>query len=179
LTPWQILWGKFVAGLRVSSVLTMFLLWPLALACLLVAWYWNNLFAAAAYLGIVLVTCLTTAMLALFCSVVARKTSSSLMMTYSAIMILFCAPLASSYFATNFFAKSEATRYVRQAGIISPLATVFQVPLNLEDATQEEQLAYRGSWPLVGQFVVVSIIFNIVLMGLMNWLFQSRWWVAR
>ncbi|MFP6674168.1 MAG: ABC transporter permease, partial [Pirellulaceae bacterium] len=81
LTPWQILWGKFVAGLRVSSVLTMFLLWPLALACALVAWYWNNLYAAAAYFGIVLLTCLTTAMLALFCSVVARKTSTSLMMT--------------------------------------------------------------------------------------------------
>jgi ABC-type transport system involved in multi-copper enzyme maturation permease subunit len=179
LTPWQILWGKFVAGLRVSSVLTMFLLWPLALACALVAWYWNNLYAAAAYFGIVLLTCLTTAMLALFCSVVARKTSTSLMMTYGAITILFCAPLASSYFANTFFADSQATEQVRQFGVISPLATVFQVPLFLQDATEDEQLVYRGSWPLVGQYAAVSLVFNMVLMGLMNWLFQTRWRIAR
>ena len=33
ITPWQILGGKLLAGLRVSSVLTMFLLWPVLLAC--------------------------------------------------------------------------------------------------------------------------------------------------
>ncbi len=31
ITPQQILWGKLISGLRVSSVLTMFLLWPLLL----------------------------------------------------------------------------------------------------------------------------------------------------
>jgi hypothetical protein len=37
ITPWQILWGKLIAGLRVSSVLTMFLLWPVLLACVMVS----------------------------------------------------------------------------------------------------------------------------------------------
>src|SRR5438874_808670 len=31
ITPWQILWGKLIAGLRVSSVLTLFLMWPVLL----------------------------------------------------------------------------------------------------------------------------------------------------
>src|SRR5690606_4273202 len=35
ITPWQMLWGKLLSGLRVSSVLTSFLMWPVLLACLM------------------------------------------------------------------------------------------------------------------------------------------------
>jgi hypothetical protein len=45
----------------------------------MVSFYWSNLFRVLAYLAIVLVVCLTTAVIALFCSVVFRKTSISLM----------------------------------------------------------------------------------------------------
>lgn len=103
ITPWQILWGKLVAGLRVSSVLTMFLLWPVLLACVMVNSYWTNLPAVGAYLLIVLTTCLTTAMIALFCSVIFKKTSISLMTTYFVIIVLFCVPLAAGFFAQTFF----------------------------------------------------------------------------
>jgi hypothetical protein len=103
ITPWQILWGKLVAGLRVSSVLTSFLLWPVLLACVMVSSYWTNLGAVAAYLAIVLVTCANTAMLALFCSVLFRKTSISLLTTYAVIIALFCAPLAVIFFTDSFF----------------------------------------------------------------------------
>ena len=95
ITPWQILSGKLWAGLRVSSVLTLFLLWPLLLACVMVSSYWNNLLSVGAYTLIVLLTCLNTALLALFCSVVFRKTSTSLMTTYLLIILLYCAPLAT------------------------------------------------------------------------------------
>ena len=179
ISPWQILWGKFIAGLRVSSVLTMFLLWPLALACALVAWYWSNLAAAGAYLGVVLLTCLTTAMLALLCSVLSRRTAISLMMTYSVILALFCTPVAASYFANTFFRDTEAAAQVERFAVISPLATVFQVPLELEAGTDEERIAYAGSWHLVRQYAIVTVVFNIVMMGLMMWLFQTRWRVAR
>ncbi len=73
ITPFQILSGKLIAGLRVSTVLTMFLLWPVLLACLMVASYWTNLHCVAGYLSIVLLTCLTTATVALFCSVLFRR----------------------------------------------------------------------------------------------------------
>src|SRR4029077_3733071 len=94
ITPWQILWGKLIAGLRVSSVLTLFLVWPVLLACVMVNSYWTNLLSVVAYLVIVLITCLTTAMLALFCSVLFKKTPQALMATYLVIILLFCAPLA-------------------------------------------------------------------------------------
>ena len=42
ISPWQILWGKLISGLRVSSVLTSFLLWPLLLACVMVPYYWTQ-----------------------------------------------------------------------------------------------------------------------------------------
>jgi ABC-type transport system involved in multi-copper enzyme maturation permease subunit len=179
ISPWQILWGKFVAGLRVSSVLTMFLLWPLALACVLVAWYWSNLAAAGTYLGIVLSTCLTTAMIGLFCSVTSTKTASSLMKTYSIIIVLFCTPLAASYFAETFFSNSRAADRVTQYSVVSPLAAVFQVPLQLEGDSVEQQARYAGNWRIVQQYAVVSLAINLVLMLLMIWLFRTRWRVAR
>jgi len=113
----------------VSSVLTTFLLWPLLLACLMVDRYWTNIPAVGGYLGIVLVTCLTTAVIALFCSVLFRKTSISLMTAYLVIIVLFCAPLAARYFAEEFFLTSEATPYVVQAGLTSPFAATFAIPL--------------------------------------------------
>jgi hypothetical protein len=115
ITPWQILWGKLLAGLRVSSVLTGFLLWPILLASVMVSSYWTNLPAIAGYLGIVLLSCITTAMLALFTSVIFRKTSVSLMTAYLLILLLFCAPLAARFFAERFFPAHEATKY-RQPG---------------------------------------------------------------
>ena len=36
ISPWKILWGKLISGLRVSSVLTLFLTWPLLIAVALV-----------------------------------------------------------------------------------------------------------------------------------------------
>ncbi len=115
ITPWQILWGKLIAGLRVSSVLTTFLLWPLLLACLMVSSYWTNIPAVGGYLGIVLVTCLTTAVVALFCSVLFHKTSVSLMTAYLVIIVLFCAPLAARFFAEGFFPRPPGDA-VRSAG---------------------------------------------------------------
>ncbi len=43
VTPWQMLWGKLLSGLRVSSVLTSFLLWPVLLACVMPLLFWSNL----------------------------------------------------------------------------------------------------------------------------------------
>ncbi len=105
ITPWQILWGKLIAGLRISSVLTFFLVWPVLLAAVMVQAYWTNLLSVGAYLLIILLTCLTTAMLALFCSVMFHKSAVSMMTTYALISALFFAPLAVNFFARSFFAK--------------------------------------------------------------------------
>ncbi|MEK6247689.1 MAG: ABC transporter permease subunit, partial [Planctomycetales bacterium] len=105
VSPWQILWGKLLSGLRVSTVLTLFLVWPVALACLMVSYYWSNLMIMAAYVAVILLACLTTASVALFCSVVFRKTSVSLMSAYMIILVMFTLPPAVRYFVDTFMVQ--------------------------------------------------------------------------
>jgi ABC-type transport system involved in multi-copper enzyme maturation permease subunit len=178
ITPWEILWGKLVAGLRVSSVLTGFLLWPVLLACLMVQAYWSNLHGVAAYLSIVLMTCLTTAVLALFCSVIFRKTSISLMTAYLVIIVLFCLPLAINFFAIEFFPSHPSTEYIEWLGATSPFAASFAVPLDMElidiDPTEE----VPGNWLLLGAYFAFSALLNGILLLLMMWLFNVRWRVS-
>jgi len=104
LSPWQILWGKLVSGLRISSVLTSFLVWPLLLAWVLPPWtYRYDTLSFVGYVIIIALTSLTTTMIAIFCSVIFRKTSVAMMTTYLVIMGLFAVPLAVQFFAETFF----------------------------------------------------------------------------
>jgi len=186
ITPWQILWGKLVAGLRVSSVLTLFLVWPLLLACVMVSVYWSNLLSVAAYLAIVLITCLTTAMIALFCSVLFKKTPQSLMTTYLVIIVLFCAPLAVRYFAETFFPTHESVKIINAAGFTSPFAAAQAVPLDTGTTpvnsnvprSQTAPLAQLGDWPLFMSYVGFSLGLDGFLLLTMMWLFNTRWRVA-
>jgi ABC-type transport system involved in multi-copper enzyme maturation permease subunit len=179
ITPWQILWGKLIAGLRVSSVLTMFLLWPVLLACVMVSSYWTNLPSVAAYVAIVLMTCLTTAMLALFCSVIFQKTAHSLMITYLLIIVLFCLPLAAAFFGDTFFPTHPATEVIKMVGVTSPFAAAFHVPLDVEVTIRnepQENIVY--GWLMFAAYVVVNLGLNAVLLASMMWLFNVRWRVA-
>jgi ABC-type transport system involved in multi-copper enzyme maturation permease subunit len=183
ITPWQILWGKLIAGLRVSSVLTLFLVWPVLLACVMVSLYWTNLLAVIAYLSIVLITCLTTAMLALFCSVLFKKTANAMMTTYLVIIVLFAAPLAVNYFAQTFFPEHEAATYIADAAFTSPFAAAQAVPLDMglttDNRTAAEVAAEAlGNWPLYFAYVGFSLGLNAALLLVMIWLFNTRWRVA-
>lgn len=178
LTPWQILWGKLVAGLRVSSVLTSFLLWPVLLACIMVQSYWSNLLSVLAYVLIVLISCVTTAVTALFCSVLFRKTSTSLMSSYLVIIVLFALPLAVAFFATEFFPSHAATQYIEWAGVSSPFAAAFAVPLAIDMVGPGATDAVVGNWLLVAAFFAFTIVWNASLVALMIWLFNIRWRVT-
>ena len=194
ITPWQILWGKLVAGLRVSSVLTLFLVWPVLLACVMVSVYWTNLLSVIAYLMIVVITCLTTAMIALFCSVLFKKTAHAMMTTYLVIILLFCAPLAVKYFADTFFpydplkpAENVTTLYIANAGFTSPFVAAQAVPLdpgtasttsNQPGSPGASQLSITGNWPLLFAFFGFTFVMNGLLLITMMWLFNTRWRVA-
>jgi len=102
ISPWQILWGKLFSGLRVSTVLTMFLVWPVLLACVMNPYYWGNFLSMLAFVLIVSLACVTTATVALFASVLFRKTSVALMSAYLAILILFALPPAINVFVQQF-----------------------------------------------------------------------------
>jgi ABC-type transport system involved in multi-copper enzyme maturation permease subunit len=175
ITPQQILWGKLISGLRVSSVLTMFLLWPLLLACLMVSDYWRNLLTLGGYVLLVLLTCLTTATLALFCSTLFRKTSVSLMTSYLLVVVLFAAPLAMSSFAETFFPNAPASRFVEQTTFVSPVAAAFALPLILDRPEVDNR---DGRPEIFFSYVVFYGLLDLVLLSTMSWLFNTRWRVA-
>jgi hypothetical protein len=158
--------------------LTTFLLWPVLLACLMVSSYWTNLAAVFGYISIVLTTCLTTAVLALFCSVVFRKTSVSLMTSYLVIIVLFCVPLAARFFAEGFFPDHEATPYVIHAGLTSPFAATFAIPLDVDISLNDANPSTLGNLPLLMNYGLFSVLANVGLLSTMIWLFNTRWRVS-
>ncbi len=181
ISPWEILWGKLLAGLRVSSMLTLFLLVPVGLAWVLVSPYWSNSLSVLAFLSIILITCLTTAMIGLFCSVCFRKSSVSLIATYLVIITLFCAPVAISLFAETFYAGDPVVEQVKYLGVVSPFSAAFSIPLNVE-LTGADPAAPNApppaTWLFYGIFMLSMTTFNGLLLAGMTWLFNVRWRVA-
>ncbi|MEQ8846148.1 ABC transporter permease subunit [Botrimarina sp.] len=179
ITPWQILWGKLLAGLRVSTVLTSFLMWPVLLACLMPL-YWTesawNLVTMAGYFLIVALSCVTTSLTGLLCSTLYSKTSTSLMATYLAIITLYLAPLAARYFADTFYQGTAAAGLVTAAGAVSPFIAAFALPLDIESSGSAGQVA--GQPVLFFAHCVWAVAYNLALLGLLVWLFKARWRVA-
>ncbi len=188
ITPWQLLWGKLLSGLRVSSVLSSFLLWPVFLALIMVSDYWYNLPTVVAF---VIIFCLTTANLALFCSTVFRKSSSSLMATYVVILALYLGPLAASFFGNTYFPKTRGTQIVNVMTVTSPFMAAFQVPIYMDDLDTSRikwKRATQGqpsflTYPLkdlrhFAGYVTFTLLLNGFLFGMMVWMFNSRWRVS-
>lgn len=183
ISSWQMLWGKLLSGLRVSSVLTGFLLWPVLLACLMPLDYWRNLPTMAGYLLIIGLGCLTTAMTALFCSTILSKTSTSLITSYAIIIGLFGAPVAADFFAQTFFAGTPAASVVNKASAVSPFAATFALPLKIESrgegansAAAKAQAA--GDLPVFLTHITWALLYNTLLLAIVVWLFHARWRVA-
>ncbi|MGB6043027.1 MAG: ABC transporter permease subunit [Pirellulales bacterium] len=143
ISPWQILWGKLVAGLRVSTVLTMFLVWPLALACAFVPDYWRNIPTMLAYLIIVVLSCVTTSSVALLFSVIFRKTSVSMMVAYLVIMGMFVLPPAVKYFVDFIVTNRElgAQQVVAQQ---AEAATIRDGSEPTDSSRRNEELVQRA-----------------------------------
>jgi ABC-type transport system involved in multi-copper enzyme maturation permease subunit len=178
ISPWQILWGKWIAGLRVSSVLTSFLLWPLILAAVLHSSYWSNLLAVLAFLLIILFSCVSNSLIALFCSVIFRKTSLSLMGTYTILLVVYACPLALTALLSILEFPASTIETVRWLGIASPFTAAFAVPLNAEMTIEATNAARAGNLGLLlGHFAFTTLLIAI-LMGSMLKLFQWRWRVS-
>lgn len=174
LSPGQILSAKLFTGLRVSTVLTGFLLWPVLMAVVMVTYFWTNLLPLLGYLAIILITCMTTANIALFCSVLFHKTSISLMTTYLVIVALFTTPLAVRFFADTFFPQSGAGAWVEAFSFTSPFAATFGLPIDL----QMRDIKAIPNWHLFASFTTFYLLGNAALLAVMTWLFNIRWRVA-
>jgi ABC-type transport system involved in multi-copper enzyme maturation permease subunit len=182
VTPWQMLWGKLLSGLRVSSVLTVFLLWPVLLACLMPLGFLSHLPTIFGYLLIVALCCVTTAMTALFCSTVFHKSATSLICTYLVIVVMFVGPLAARFFADTFFQGRAGAAAVEKLGVMSPFAATFALPLEMEGGDSNGSAAYvrvaDANLPLFFGHLLWSLTYNGVLLLAMTHLFQVRWRVA-
>ncbi|MFZ5828991.1 MAG: ABC transporter permease subunit [Planctomycetota bacterium] len=176
LSPWQILFGKLVASLRVSCVLTSFLTWPLLLAWLLPPFtYWGDTLSLILYGGIIALMAVTTTTMALFCSVLFQKTSVSMMSAYLVMMLLFALPLALLALAQMFFPDDPITGVIRSLTFTSPFAAAFSLPLGLGST---DRVPIEGHWPVVIGFFA---FYSVLLMGMLStmlWLFNVRWRVA-
>jgi ABC-type transport system involved in multi-copper enzyme maturation permease subunit len=170
ITPWQMLWGKLLSGLRVSSVLTSFLMWPVFLACIMPLDYWNNLPTMAGYFLIFGLTCVTTSMTALFCSTLFRKSATSLMATYVIIVALFLTPMAAEAFVRTFARGTAAASIVEGVQVTSPFAAAFNLPLTAAEKTLEgvNVRVFLG-------FVGFSVLYNVALLLVVMQLFRMRW----
>jgi ABC-type transport system involved in multi-copper enzyme maturation permease subunit len=181
VTPWQMLWGKLFSGLRVSSVLTSFLLWPVLLACMMPLPFWHHLPTMASYVLVVGLACVITAVTALFCSTVFQKTSTSLISTYMIIVVMFMGPVAVKFFAETFYKGTTQAAVAEKVGMISPFSAVFSLPLNIAEddaraiaATPVDNSDLRVFFGFVGW----AILYSTVLILIMMRLFQVRWRVA-
>ncbi|TWT99219.1 ABC-2 family transporter protein [Botrimarina colliarenosi] len=186
ITPWQILWGKLLAGLRVSTVLTGFLMWPVLLACVMpLYWIQNplNLLTLGGYFVIFALACVTTSLTGLVCSTLFSKTSTALVASYLVIITLFLAPLAGKYFADTFYRGTPAAEAVTAATAVSPFAAAFALPLDYDrekgfDDPSGEAAQAAGEPVLFFAHVAWSLLYNAALFGLLLWLFKARWRVA-
>ncbi len=174
ITPWQMLWGKLLSGLRVSSVLTSFLMWPVILACVMPLDYWFNLPTMGGYFLVFACTCLTTAMTALFCSTLFHRSATSLMATYLIIMTLFLGPVAADRFVDYFVPTSPAAELVGWTEMFSPFAAVFNLPLSVSDQPNAAPVDVRVFWG----YLAFVVLYNGALLLSTMWLFQVRWRVS-
>lgn len=179
LRPGAILWGKLFSGLRVSSVLTMFLMWPVLLACLLVPDYYTNLPTFAGMLAVVVVTCVVSSVVSLFCSVGFQKSYVSLTAAYLALGCLYLLPPAADYFARTYLSDTAAASVAHASAAASPVSAVFAFPLTFQDLnapnTSPSKIVRPADWPLVAGYFAAQAGLVLLLLALIVRTFRNRY----
>lgn len=119
------------------------------------------------------------------------------MCTYLVIIALFCGTLAFDYFAQLAFTpptntsiveysseenqeaekplSSTVVEFAEKLTLVSPFSALWDVPLevDLDGATDNP-----GNWQRFGIYMGLTIGANVLLFGMMVWLFRTRWRVA-
>ncbi len=176
LRPWQILWGKLLAGFRVSYVLTMFLMWPMVLAFVLaMPMYGSNWLAVITFFAIVFTAAAFNSVSALFCSALCRKTSVAMLVSYSVLIVLYFLPVAAWYVATSVADTSSAPGFLEQIGIASPLMTSFWVPLDSNILEGQDPDVASGNWGLVVAYFTFTLLAIAVMFSLVAAFLRNRW----
>ncbi len=178
LQPWQIIWGKFLAGFRVSYVLTMFLMWPLVLAFVLgMQVYGSNWLSVVVFFLIVFVAAVFNSVSALLCSSLCRKTSVAMLISYSILIVLYFLPVSAWYIGNNVTDSPQVLAVLQKIGIPSPLMTSFWVPLDgnvIRDATVTAR-GNDGDWGHVVAYFLVTTGLVVAALGIIALVLRTRW----
>jgi ABC-type transport system involved in multi-copper enzyme maturation permease subunit len=183
ISSWQIMWGKLLAGYRVSFVLTAFLMFPLLLSFLNPELF-RNWRAMLIFLAICVMSSVFNAVLALFLSTLLRKTSTAMMMSYVVLLVLYCLPIAIYFLFWSFTPESigdegqlamQRVEELRYLGIASPLMAADSTPMTEVSSGTGTAEAKKGALPLVGGYFIVTIVMTSILLLINTWLFRERW----
>jgi hypothetical protein len=131
------------------------------------------------FFAIILATCFLTSTLGLFCSVLCRKTSAAMILTYVVMLGLFFGPIAVGQFLQPFTTMSEAE--ISQYTVTSPFSATFSVPLHFRDVSAPGRAATTPAavgLPVHWIFLGFAVVLSIVLLMLMDILFRLRWRAA-
>ncbi|MCY3008831.1 MAG: ABC transporter permease subunit [Planctomycetota bacterium] len=176
ISSWQILWGKLLAGYRVSAVLTAFLMFPMVLALLPLTPLSENWPSMLAYFLICFVASVFNTILAMFLSTVVRKTSTAMMLSYVVLLGLYCLPVAIYFLVWSFAPADQDLKSLKFIGVTSPLMAVDNAPLTaMAIGTSESPTAKVGSWVFIGIYVGITTIASGILLAINVLLFQARW----
>ena len=185
LTPWQIYTGKLFASLRVSSVLTAFLMPPMILAFCFVMY--KSFLTLIAYILIIALTCLLTSALAFFVSSLVEKTTTSLFISYLLIGTLFFGVPALDFLGSTFFPDTALAKVFDSLSIASPFSTTFNFPLYVPGPggdifwpQADSNTASLLGYPLANLkhffcFALFSVIAIVVMVGLTLFRLTQRW----
>lgn len=168
LSPWQILWGKALAGYRVSFVLTMFVTFPVALAFVLNGELPRHWPSVLVYVLIAVMATVFNAVLAMFCSTMFRKTSTAMMISYLVLLIVYFLPLAIRYLVDSFSTGASRGAAVAWLGVASPFSAIQSIPWSRDMTAIETYGPFWQDWGfslayfaatllLIGGFLVVMI----------------------
>ncbi len=188
LQPWQILWGKLLAGFRVSYVLTMFLMWPMVLAFVLAfQMYLSNWLSVVAFFGIVFVSAVFNSVSALLCSAICKKTSVAMLLSYSILIVVYFLPVAAWYIASNVSnpdTLKQTLDWLKLLGTASPLMASFWVPLdsNILDTQAGVSIvasasgrATSGSWAMVLAYFATALLSVALMFAVISAFLRNRW----
>jgi len=189
LSPWTIVLGKLMASFRVSTVLTLLIAWPMLLGILLnfTNFYIQVLPSVIAFVILILLTCVTTTMLGTFCSSLCHKSSHSIALTYSLILLLYFAPPALEFFVAVFLPASPNLWLIDFLSMLSPFSTASRLPA-FDNFSNSVVIPLRVSvvdrnqfWSHYQHFAGYLLVTLGLLAGLLGVLiarFHRRWLVS-
>jgi ABC-type transport system involved in multi-copper enzyme maturation permease subunit len=191
LTPGRIVLAKLIAALRVSTVLTFLLTEQLLLAYVLLPELRYRFWTLLVYLLIIATTCLVTSSVGLMCSALVRKTSTSMVLTYLTLLVLFVLPMGLSWYLEGIGQDRSLTpQKLASLTITSPFSAALSVPMHtsrMDSWTGQSlnvpdpilvPLGGNFGLPVWTIFLVIYPPLSLLFLGVTYLAFRWRWWKA-